>query len=154
MKTADFLEQFKYARKAVRIVAKATMFSNMVAQNIADMFDSKWEITPTGYGVKVRPAKDVVITPDVFDKLCGKLAKAFNKEPSKQVYPETITADFWVYPTAYSRSEWGQSVNIEISVGNTEKCDFVVKRKMQKISEPTGYCLALKEKKYLTANAN
>jgi hypothetical protein len=38
---------------------------------------------------------------------------------------------------------------VELVMGNTEKCDFVEVEVMEKKFEPTGYCKALSEKRYL-----
>jgi hypothetical protein len=151
MKTAEFLNDHKNALKAVRRNSNKTMLTRMVVQNIADLIPAELKATYSGYGVKYTPVEGATVTPDVFDKLVAKLAKQLHQEPRKSVYPSTISANFWVYPVAYSRHDWGEGVNIEITIGNTEKCDFVVRRKMQQVSEPTGYCKALLEKKYLAA---
>lgn len=139
----------KRALKAVRTNATKTMLTRMVAQNIADLIPAELQATYSGYGVKYTPAEGATVTPDQFDKLVAKLAKQLNQEPRKSIYPSTISADFWVYPVAFRKNEWLEGVNIEITIGNTEKCDFVVRRRMQQVSEPTGYCKALLEKKYL-----
>jgi hypothetical protein len=149
MKTADFLNGFKRARREVRSTARKAMFIKMVAQNIADLIPATWQMTNTAYGIRYKPIEGTVITPDVLDKLLAKLAKALNYEPSKSVSPDTITADFYVYPTAYNKAEWTEGVNIEFTIGNTEKCDFIVTQVTRDESEPTGYCKLLKEKKYL-----
>ena len=149
MKTADFLIGFKRARKEVRNTARKAMFIKMVAQNIADLIPVTWQLTNTPYGIRYKPVEGTVITPDVLDRLLAKLAKALNYEPSKSVSPDTITAVFYVYPTAYNKADWTEGVNIEFTIGNTEKCDFVVKQITRVESEPTGYCKLLKEKKYL-----
>lgn len=150
MKTQDFLSEFKRARRQVKSAAIKTMLSRMVASNIADLIPHGWDVIFTGFGLRYRPKEGMTITPDVFDKLLAKISKALNYEPNKDVYPEAITADFWVYPSMYKKYNYLDSVNIEFTIGNTEKCDFIIKRKMQKINIPTGYCLKLKEKKYLT----
>lgn len=152
MKTTDHLDNFKSAKKEAKEVAKRGMYANMVAQNIADLIPAEWVGQRIFCGIRYKPAEGVTVTPDMLDKLAAKLAKAFNYEPSITVTPATITADFWVFPSMNGR--YYGSINLEFTIGNTEACDFVPKRRWRVENEPTGYCLVLKEKKYLQTSEN
>jgi hypothetical protein len=152
MKTSEFLTEYTYVKRQVRNTTRKIMLIRMVTQNIQDLIPSddapyNWELTPCSYGIKIKAGSGLTVQDA--DKLAGRLAKALHYEPRKEIYESIITWDFWTYPVAFDKHDWIESVNIEISAGNTEKCDFIIKRKMQKISEPTGYCKALKEKMYL-----
>lgn len=152
MKTSEFLSEYSYVKKQLKRTTYKIMLIRMVMQNIQDLIPSDdppyhWELTPCSYGIKIKAGSGLTVQDA--DKLAGRLAKALNYEPRKEIYESTISWDFWTYPCAFNRMEWTDSVNIDLSIENTEKCDFIIKRKMQKIAEPTGYCKTLKEKEYL-----
>jgi len=154
MKTSEMKQEFSWAKRALRAVTYRIMVGRMVADNIADLIPKGWEMQHNNYYLSFAPAEGSGITAADLDKLGAKLARAFNCEPKKTITADVIDFTWWVYPTFMNKWDWKESVMIEFKIGNTEKCDFIVKRKMQKISEPTGYCKALAEKKYLEPAKN
>jgi len=155
MKTSEMKSDYHYAKRTLRSISSKVMVARMVADNIADLIPKEWQLQNNGsYYLHFRPAEGSGVTAADLDKLAKKLSKAFNTEPTKTVTPETIDFTWWSYPSFMERWNWKESVMIEFVIGNTEKCDFVVKRKMRKVSESTGYCKALQEKKYLEPAKN
>lgn len=154
MKTQDFIPSLQETKRKVRKMGMIMMLSKMVADNIADLIPDQWEIIPFGFvsAFKIQPKEGIEITADKFEKFVYKLARAFNKEPNISIDESIMEADFYVYVSGGNSDFAGryESVMIEIIVGNTEKCEIVYKEKMTKVAELTGYCKALKEKKYLT----
>lgn len=87
--------------------------------------------------------EETPITVDKFEAVVKKLAKKLRKEPALYINEATLEACWYMRPmnTSY--------VYVELTCGNTEKCDFVTVTREVTESEPTGYCKLLKEKKFL-----
>jgi hypothetical protein len=153
MKTQEFKREFNYAKRALRSTVNKIMLARMVADNIADLIPQEWQLTNRGsYYLQFRPAEGATVTIADLAKLATKLAKAFNKEPAKTVTKDTVDFTWYSYPAFLNKWDWTESVMIEFAMGNTEKCEFIKKRKSVTQFEPTGYCKALKEKQYLTTH--
>jgi hypothetical protein len=83
-----------------------------------------------------------------------KLAKALNKEPMKYITEEHLDATFYNIEPTFMGKQIYNSFWISVIVGNTEKCDLVEVKREVIDYEPTGYCKALKERKYLVPHDN
>jgi hypothetical protein len=153
METKHFLNELQNRKRSVIELGRQIMLSRMVADNITDIIPIGWKITPRDtWGLRLSPEENVVVTADQFDKIISKFARTFNKEPRVNINTDIMDGSFWVYPGGQhigkDNFRW-ESIMIEIVVGNTEKCEFIYKRKMNKQAQLTGYCKILAEKKYL-----
>ena len=155
MKTEQHLIAYKRKLREVKDFAKDVMFTRMVMQNIADLIPLdrlKMEKTYWHAGVTIRPkvneeGKEIPFPPDEFDKLIGRLARAFNNEPTLTIDKDKMDGTFWLYPKMLN--EWHQSVIVEVIIGNTEACDIDYVEEVVKVPKLTGFCKALAEKKYI-----
>jgi hypothetical protein len=143
---ADYKHQLRY----VKNVGTKTMLSRMIIQNIQDIVPDKWEIdySTYDYGITLKPKGNVDIQIDEFEKTIAKLARKFNKEPYVSVQKESLSASFYLY-TRYNDKYSNQSICIDITTDNKEKCDFETIEEINTVMKPTGYCKLLSERKFL-----
>jgi hypothetical protein len=146
----DAKEAVKKAQAALKDASYRIMLTRMVADNIADLMPKGWEIKPYYYGTAVHfNAVDEKITLADLDKLATKLAKAFDTEPMKLIGTNTVNFTFYLYPKNGAK-QCPTGTRLELTIGNTEKCEVETVDVIKKETKLTGYCAALEAKKYLT----
>ena len=147
----ELLHYYKASKKSHRKAVSRFFLMDMFYQNIQSLFDDRWEMELTSSSIYVRIKDEDSMTLDKFDKFIKKLAIAFNKEPYMYIGTSMAEATFYLYPYLCEKDSnySNMGIALEVSVGNNEKCDFVETVREVREMEPTGYCKALKEKKYL-----
>jgi hypothetical protein len=122
---------------------------DMIFDNIKDLIPAECVLTKNDHYtgrifIKFKDeTEDTPITVDRFEKVVKKLAKKFRKEPSVYVNEATLEACWFM------RVVNGSCVYVELTCGNTEKCDFITVTKEVTETEAVGYCAILKQKKFL-----
>ncbi len=140
MKTKDFLNHYKHAVKVVRTVTKRIMLSNMISQNLDDLLKGcekePWPYSAYGLRIKI---------PNIalFENRVKKFRKIFHQSPHVEINKEYMVASFWLRPKMGDL--YGESILLELMVGNTEKCDIEVIKEEVEVTKLTGYCKQLKE---------
>jgi len=146
MEAPKFKDTYVYYRKQLREVVHRIMIARMIAQNIAELIPAGWELQQGSWAtLEYKPAEGSSITVADMDKACGRLARKLRNEPTRTVGKDKIDFTFYLYPRTGDYS----CTMVSFLIGNSESCDFEVKRKMQKTYVPTGYCKKLAEAKYL-----
>jgi len=140
MKTTDMLRFHKDQKRQIKLTAYKIMLINMVAQNIADLFPKYWNITPWEFGAYGITITHPDLTVQDFEPWVKKLTRKFRHTPAIEIKTDYMIATWWLYPAKY------QNVMVEFKVGNTEKCDFITTEELVKITKPSGYCAAVKER--------
>jgi DUF4097 and DUF4098 domain-containing protein YvlB len=147
-----FLNRIQNYKTQIRLTGKKAMLSRMVYQNIKEFIPESWKIEYSGWytGFKISPVEEDVNMSQEFVKLTKKLAKVFNREPDIDITESNMGATFFIHLRYNDDYRW-ESICVDIYVGNTEKCEVVIKKTMKEVEERelTGYCKHLKELKFL-----
>jgi hypothetical protein len=126
-----------------RLLSRDIIFDNIKDLIPAECVLSKHEHYTGRLFIKFKDeTEETPITVDRFEKAVKKLAKKFRKEPTVYVNEATLEACWFMRVVS-------NCIYVELTCGNTEKCDFVTVTREVTETEPTGYCALLKQKKFL-----
>jgi len=152
MKTSEFLHEYKIIKQQLDILVRDVSFGKQVSDNIRDIIPNGWKLEPDNYrgDIRITPINENM-TAEQFDIALSKLARVLRIEPYKDINETNLSATFHLYRERHLGTKHGSNghVRIEINLKNTEACEVIYKRKMQKVAVLTGYCKALNDKKYL-----
>lgn len=147
----ELLKYYKSSKATHRKLVSKLFLTDMFYQNVQSLFDDRWSISVTNGRIDVSLKDMNSLTLDKFDKIIAKLSIAFNKQPYMYIGKDRAEATFYLYPRLCDEYNHfrNTSIVLEVSVGNSEKCEFIETTRIVTDLEPTGYCKALQNKKYI-----
>lgn len=133
----------KSYKAIIKRAAHDLMLARMAYDNIKEFILPGFDIEIEYDRIKLRAHKKTTVK-GFYDQI-DLLARKLNKEPNKSIDKYDMRAWFWLLDT---------SVGLFITTENTEKCDIITRQetRTEEITEVTGYCKELLDKKHLQIN--
>lgn len=131
------------SKRNIKRYAKDMMLARMVYDNVKEFILPGFDIDIKYDQIRLEAHKKTTVK-DFYNQV-DLLARKLNKEPNKSADRYDIRAWFWLL---------NNSVAIYITTENTEKCEIITRQetRVEEITEVTGYCKELLNKKHLQIN--
>lgn len=135
--------QVRSTKQQIKRYVRDLMLARMVYDNIKEFIMPGFDIEFEYDRITLRAHKKTTV--QGFFKQVDLLARKLNKEPNKSADKYDVRAWFWLFDT---------SVGLRVTTENTEKCDIITRQetRVEEITEVTGYCKELLNKKHLQIN--